>query len=38
VRNSDLPRIEDLPQWKAAEVKNKLAELLRDVRSSGKVA
>jgi hypothetical protein len=34
----DLPRIEDLPQRTATQVKNKWADLVRDVRAAGGVA
>ena len=34
----DLPRIENLPQRNATQVKNKWADLVREVRASGSVA
>jgi prevent-host-death family protein len=34
----DLPRIEDLPQRKATQVKNKWGDLVREVRAAGSVA
>ena len=34
----DLPRIEDLPQRSATKVKNKWADLVREVRAAGSVA
>jgi hypothetical protein len=34
----DLPRIEDLPQRNATQVKNKWADLVREVRAAGSVA
>ena len=34
----DLPRIEDLPQRNATQVKNRWADLVREVRAAGSVA
>ena len=34
----DLPRIEDLPQRSATKVKNRWADLVREVRAAGSVA
>jgi PHD/YefM family antitoxin component YafN of YafNO toxin-antitoxin module len=38
VTSNDLPRIEDLPQRTATQVKNKWADLVRAVRAVGGVA
>ena len=35
---ADLPRIEDLPQRNATEVKNRWGDLVREVRAAGSVA
>jgi PHD/YefM family antitoxin component YafN of YafNO toxin-antitoxin module len=35
---TDLPRLEDLPQRKATQVKNQWGSLVRDVRATGSIA